>query len=399
MNSDYERNLAAYVERALSYPPGKQNFLVYAKIRGLLPPHFRKWCALVTNHAEKSDFKMITLVRLLFMEEIPERDTHHLIHKVFKDFCFWPGNIREKPKRKDMENVIFWSENHIFMYLSTAYLYFQKVKGTNVERDVVVSEREVQHLRSYLNAHIRFNGVYEVLSAPYLPWTLCALLNLFDFADDADIKDNAEKLINIIVEQFMLASSSRGFCTLTASARQYKQFRLRNHSHHINKLVRLITGLDVDHPNEEDLFDKGTADSDQMRSSEEGEEKDEIGVSKDESWVSTLGDFLAVSSWRPQPQALEAFLFSGFISARQYSHASHDVWHQYPEVATPEEKQAIDAGVQRLEHRLLQRAQNSQEDEEEGGGSAERGESLDMTPLDAAPFCWLVSINKYVAIR
>jgi hypothetical protein len=398
MSSDYEQNIAAYVEKALSYPPGKQNFLVYAKIRSTLAPHFRKWCALVMKHAEKSDFKMIVLIRLLYIDGIPDRDTRHLTYEVFKDFCFWPGSVTEKPRRKDMENVIFWSENHIFMYLSSAYLYYQKVKGTYLERDVVVSEREVQHLRSYLNAHVRFNGVYEVLSAPYLPWTLCALLNLFDFAQDEDIKEGARRLIDLIVEQFMLAASSRGFCTLTASARQYKQYRLQNHSHHINKLVRLITGLDVDHPPPEAedqlvVSPHGTFHA----AGTGGDDMEERDTAIDESWVSTLGDFLVVSSWRPTPQALEAFHFTGFISARQYSHASHDVWRQFPEVATHEEKEVIDAALRLHQQKRVLRGERQREEEErDGDGDAEGGRdemeqesvSLDITPLDAVPFCW-----------
>lgn len=192
-----------------------------------------------------------------------------------------------------MTRVTFWSENHIFLYLSCAHLFAQCADIRNVPH-TGVSEKEELLLRCYLSAHADFDGVYEVLSSTYLPFTMYALLNLYDFSSDSTVRAQADKVLQCIVSMILRVTSSRGECTLTCSARQYPRARLRNWDHNINGLVRLCTGIDID----------------------------------PEMPLTILEDFLCTSSWRPIEATLNCFHFTGFYS-RLMSHPKAEMTHYY----------------------------------------------------------------------
>ena len=180
-----------------------------------------------------------------------------------------------------MPNVIFWSENHTFMYLSSAYLYVQEF---GEEGQATLHDKK--HLEVYLNGHSHhdFNGVYEVLSVTYLPYTLCSLLNLYDYAIDPLIKEQSFNLINIIMKSFTLVANRSGICNLTASARQYPKTRLLNHGLNVNQLMYLLVGTTID-----------------------------------ERKPTSIVDFLLTTSWRPQYEIFQNFMLPNESDFIQYS--------------------------------------------------------------------------------
>ena len=141
----------------------------------------------------------------------------------FKHFQFWP----ELKGPKKMSKVTFWSENHILMYLSSCYLYKQHVRlfpdgdmhkdrgsddDKKIARKIVVEELHNEEtsdiLIKYLKAHCHeeFNGFYEVNSPAYVHYTTAALLNLYDFTIDQEVRDMAEKMLNRIAYLLMLVT-------------------------------------------------------------------------------------------------------------------------------------------------------------------------------------------------
>jgi hypothetical protein len=244
-------------------------------------------CSKVREHQEKSDFVIIILIRLLFLLQHNTDRVNHIINS-FNDFFFWPtsknpsGSGGEDGERERMPSVIFWSENHTFMYLSTAYLLDQKIKQLNNNRTSTstatskpkscVTEKDTKQLLGYLEAHCHFNGVYEVLSSTYLPYTLCSLLNLYDFSDDQMVRYQAHQLINRIVCSFTLVTNRSGIGNLTASSRQYPTTRLKNYGHNINQLIALVTGVSID-----------------------------------EFKPTSIVDFLLTTTWRPPLEAIQNF--------------------------------------------------------------------------------------------
>ena len=182
------------------------------------------------------------------------------------------------------DGIVFWSENHIFMLLSSAYLLRQYLYETNQAHLLLtVTDREEQLLLSYLSTHVQFGGVYEVLSHVYLPYTISSLLNLIDFAPaGCVIQQHAHTLLHRIVYQILLCTTaSNGICCLTASNRAYERTRERTHGHNINQLIRLL-----------------------------------VGQSPDPYDDTALIDFLLTTSWQPTIHELEelnqAYAFEGY---------------------------------------------------------------------------------------
>lgn len=59
--------------------------------------------------------------------------------------------------------------------------------------------------------HCFLEGVYEVLSHVYLPYTMAALFNLYDLSCDPEIRQLAKNLIDIIVHQILLCCSDHRY--------------------------------------------------------------------------------------------------------------------------------------------------------------------------------------------
>jgi hypothetical protein len=252
--------------------------------------YYLRLCKKVRNNEEKADFVIIILIRLLYLlkkraqQEGVDGDPDHFLNRRitrlvsdFSEFSFWTTSNH---KSGQMPSVIFWSENHTFMYLSTAYLLQQFLPHALRTPEMAVTAKEGILLKIYLDAHChdKFKGVYEVLSTTYLPYTLCSLFNLYDFAKDIKIKQQAKEMIDQIVCSFTLVANRSGLCNLTASARQYAHTRLRNYGHNINQLMYLVTGVSID------------------------------GFKP-----TSIVDFLLTSSWRPPLQAIQ-----NFMSPEQY---------------------------------------------------------------------------------
>jgi hypothetical protein len=156
------------------------------------------------------------------------------ILKTLASFPFWPT----MENAGTMNSIVFWSENHLFMTLGSAYLYHQYLdhfledadKGdegssTAVGREPSKQDKEYHYKRRieallliYLRAHEHFSGVYEVGSHVYLPYSLAGLLNLYDFAIDPEISKMAENIIHRLVFHLMLGTDPwKGIANLTGT--------------------------------------------------------------------------------------------------------------------------------------------------------------------------------------
>lgn len=199
------------------------------------------------------DFKLCIMVRLLFFNFTDENDDAQRKQQKIKEsllnFPFWPPFFT---KGKDFQNSFgFWSENHALMFLSSAHLYAQKVTEMPIEKR---NEFDIatRLLRSYLRVHIGrdishpFNGFYEVLAHVYYNYTFCALLNLYDFSEDSEIKEYAKILADRLANQIALATNDQGVTTLTASARTFERVRTKTWGQTINQMTLILTGISID---------------------------------------------------------------------------------------------------------------------------------------------------------
>jgi hypothetical protein len=310
----YLNNKENYINQSLSYQ-GKHGFLPQALHDQVNAEKLAEHCDIVSRHAHKSDFSVIILIRYLYLERNPQIDLHRQqVETALHNFSFWTGDSTADARRAAMEHTIFWSENHIFMYLSTAYLYHQYLTSSPScdLSSSCVSHHDRDQLIIYLEAHCheKFHGVYEVLSCTYLPWTLCALLNLYDFALDPSIKAMSKFLLDEIVTLFCLVATKDGICNLTASARQYPDLRTRTWGHNINQLLSLITGK--------------VHDSNPFKPSQ-------------------LGDFFVTSSYLPPADILvNYFEYHGSIAKKRMNHLTKETREVYRNVPSS-------AGIEQLE--------------------------------------------------
>jgi hypothetical protein len=211
----------------------KKNFIIMSE---LIDGYLKR----IHDCVGDSDFVIIVLIRILYLikeSEFPNetlssqyRDLVQKITKCFNEFPFWPPNqadFKDSKKKKNIDDIIFWSENHLLMILGSSYLFTQYLwkerhaieLATNNEVSSsssaslpdlteVESTLEFRLLSKYLDAHCHelFSGVYEVNSHVYLPYSLNALWNIYDFSLNEELRQKAEKLIDIIVFQLMLGT-------------------------------------------------------------------------------------------------------------------------------------------------------------------------------------------------
>lgn len=266
----------------------------------------KKWCEDVRSHRKGCDFKLVALVKYLFIERQDLHLTQVLVMNLLNSFSFWPGTTESHIKSGQ-----FWSENHILLFLSSAYLFKLKYEESCFTNPCTVSDREVSLLKVYLRSHCQsqFAGMYEVNSPVYLPWSMCALLILYDHAYDVEIKLCAQFLLGKIARQCVLAADRCGVCSLTATCRMPDaSLRLQPWSPRLNQFMHFIFGQ----------FDPIS-----------GLPVDSV-VDLSEG-PSIFGDLLALSTWIPpvgdEDPALPSHLlvsnyctWSGFLHAERMNH-------------------------------------------------------------------------------
>lgn len=286
----YEVLLAQSEQRMLDDGKEKYAKLIHVCRAGIVDAdHWNPILKIIAEKDGDSDFNMLPLIRVLYQTPLEGDQTaienlkRRTIYEMSR-FPFWPQEgVRE------MDTLVFWSENHLFMTLGAAYLYHQYRNPDLTSAQLQEKFIECRLLMKYLDLHCHehFKGTYEVCSHVYLPFSMAALLNIYDFAKDPDIKEKAKQVLDIIVWQLMLITDPiKGVGNLSASARTYFRFRQRNHGHNINQLINLMTG----------------------------------DVSQDTSGASALLSFLILTSWRPSEKHFDA-LYHDYAESVRLSHS------------------------------------------------------------------------------
>jgi hypothetical protein len=245
-------------------------------------------------------------------EKVAAKDQREDMEELVRHYegcAFWP-NIHNN----NISKSEFWSENHILLYLSSAVLFKQRCDQMGIQAGHV-TDVEVTTLKDYLAGHISMcdhggAGVYEVLSGTYLPHTMKALLNLYDFSTDPVIRDHSDQILRAIARQFLLVTNTSGVCSLTATCRapHKNDLLMKTRGHHTDDLVKfLLPG--------------------------------QFGNLADAEHISDFGEFLLTSEWNPvlnDPTVLEAWAITNFSG--RMNHQLSDIQRSYctkPDDATP----------------------------------------------------------------
>lgn len=191
-----------------------------------------------------SDFHMISLIRFLYLAN----DSGDGVIEIAKDrilaaminFPYWPSDCH---CNRQMDSIVFWSENHLLMTLSSCFLlrqymsnstrfqvpYSDEDLASGCEGTLSGDDNEIflpddfesRLLLVYLRVHLdkRFHGFYETHSIIYLPYTASSLLNLLDFSLCEPIRRASGQLLNLLGEQVArVALSSIGVCNIAGMA-------------------------------------------------------------------------------------------------------------------------------------------------------------------------------------
>eukprot|EP01031_Cornospumella_fuschlensis_P027992 gene27992-33803_t len=226
---DYNANLATLRSVALKRAKkDKSNFATILYESGeIIDSFLNSSLDKVKSCAGESDFAIISLIRLLFLDKGKFNDpairekievAQQRICSALSSFPFWPAS--DDKTSQNVDDIVFWSENHLFMTLGSAHLFYQYHATVHGKQSPNYNAFVEQAFRKYLALHLhpKFGGVYEANSHVYLPYTMAALLNLYDFSKDESVRQQAEALIDLIVQRLMLTTDPlRGTATLSAS--------------------------------------------------------------------------------------------------------------------------------------------------------------------------------------
>ncbi len=170
-----------------------------------------------------SDFALVKLVRVLFLTN----GTHDsLIIPAIQNIPYW--------LTKGDTTRGYWSENHMIMWMSCNYLLKEKY---GFAADTALETR----LKHYLNLKIKY-GYYEFFSSVYAPYTLSGLLNLADFAQDAQIKSLATQAAVRLLRDLLLVTNDKGVMFAVAGRNYYSKYD-RPYDQNHNNLIYLLTGM------------------------------------------------------------------------------------------------------------------------------------------------------------
>ena len=175
--------------------------------------------------SKNSDFAMLEFIRMLYTSDAYDDQIMASVDQL-------PKWIHEEGGEDKMYN----SENHLIMWMSAKWLL-------NERAGVVTSDYDRARLEHWLDLKIDY-GYYEFMSLVYAPYTLGGLLNLYDFAEDAVIKEKARKAALILLSDIMMSTTAQGKM-YGVSGRDYsgKYEDEDQPTQTIGRIISLLTGV------------------------------------------------------------------------------------------------------------------------------------------------------------
>ncbi len=219
---DYEARREAFIQTALTHFNGDAITLQAYKGIPVDPQTLTDLLNDVQTNTV-ADFGIVKLIRVLYLSN-GEYDSQIL--PVLQNIPFW--------LTPNEPNKVYWSENHMIMWMSSDYLLHQKY---NFPVDSTLDKR----LRHYLHLKVDY-GFYEFFSSVYAPYCLSGLLNLADFSDDAEIKSLATQAAQRLLKDLLLLTNDQGAFFPAAGRNYYGKYKKPygdNHSY----LIYLLTGF------------------------------------------------------------------------------------------------------------------------------------------------------------
>jgi len=169
------------------------------------------------------DFDIVQLVRILYLSN-GAYDT--VILPYLEPIPFW------LTKSDTLRG--YWSENHMIQWMSSDWLLKEKYGK-------VVDANLDNRLRHYLRLKVNY-GFYEFFSSTYAPYALSGLINLADFAQDAEIKQLATQASQRLLKDLLMLTNDKGVFYPVAGRNYFGKYKIPYDQNH-NSLIYLLTGF------------------------------------------------------------------------------------------------------------------------------------------------------------
>lgn len=217
---DYESRRRAFFEHILRNPAPENTKPAWHELARLAAggtPHegiFHAALDFIDARKDCSDFVLHGILRLLyqFTSETGEKRME-AIHPN-SDFLISSANrtvlnFKYFPNESGFDSLCTWTENHYILFTSAAYLAGQMYPDAVFTNSGETGRQKVEknRLRILRWLEMRFrSGFSEWLSHVYYDEDLTALLSLYDFAEDEEIRRKAEVVIHLILLDMALNS-------------------------------------------------------------------------------------------------------------------------------------------------------------------------------------------------
>lgn len=219
--SDYAIRKADYIERGLSNL--NNNAIIFQAYKNqAVNQQFLDGILNSISSNTTADFDIVKLIRILFLSH-GEYDSSILA--TLNPIPFW--------LTKNENLRVYWSENHMIMWMSSDWLLHEKYNKP-------VNSNLRSNLVHFLNLKINY-GFYEFFSSVYLTYCLSGLLNLADFSQDAEIKNLASQAAQRLLKDLLLLTNNKGVFFPAAGRNYYGKYRTPYQQNH-NDLIFLLLG-------------------------------------------------------------------------------------------------------------------------------------------------------------
>jgi hypothetical protein len=221
-NPDFEQRRTEYIATALANP-NNNVITIQAYENGTVDAGYLNSLLSGIASGTTSDFDIVKLIRVLYFTN-GTYDSEIL--PVLNSVPYW--------LTKDEEQRTYWSENHLIMWMGSDWLLHERY-GRAIDPTLE------QRLKHYLNMKVQY-GFYEFFSSVYAPFTLAGLLNLSDFAEDAEIKSLAAQAAQLLLKDFLMLTNDKGVFFPAAGRNYFGKYASAYGQNH-NNLIYMLTGF------------------------------------------------------------------------------------------------------------------------------------------------------------
>ncbi|GAB2884628.1 hypothetical protein ACCI51_09730 [Microbulbifer echini] len=232
----FRERQAAYIERAFDAAreePNNNHMILRAHLG--LPLDREALAQRLTElftpgkHAYKNpDMPLLEYIRVL----AESNDYDDLILNEIIKLPYWQDEDTERVR-------VYTSENHVLMWLSSSWLLWE-MEGWHIGGG---PEKIKERLVRYLEVKKQY-GVYESTSNIYSGFSLSALLNLYDYAKDQEIKTLAGQVALIFLNDIAMVTNDLGAATAADSRAYEGSYQgVNDLGNNFSRFIALITGM------------------------------------------------------------------------------------------------------------------------------------------------------------